>query len=276
MPKAQGSLEYMVIIAVVLAIAGITVLYMSGVLSSQSSQVSATACRQASQACKLSQMSSPNDPCLSCATACISQTTGREVFNGATYCCNHTLEDFIYPGSPGCGGGYSYGPRADVYFDSFSNFNGWTGQLFSSCTNTGGWCINTGYTSTGAYMDSHGAYAITRAQSTVKYKDIQLSFYTQSCGDAGGGGISREFLKVDWTADGGTTWTTLLDMNRVTPWTLKSYTLPASADENLNFAVRITAYDSHDITSHIYCTYAYPYKDLSQIDDFRITGIPKL
>jgi len=273
MLRAQGSLEYMVIIAVVLAIAGITTLYMSGVLKGQSSQVSAAACKQASQTCKLSQMSSPNDPCLSCNAACVSQTTGKEVFNGATYCCNHTQEDLIYTGSSGCGGGYSYGSRADVYFDSFNNFNGWTGQLSSSCTNTGGWCINSGYTGTGAYMDSHSAYAITRAQPTMGYKDIQLSFYALTCGDAGGGFISREYLKVEWFD--GSTWTTLLDINSITSWTLESYTLPASAGENPNLAVRITAYDSHDAGS--YCQVApYGRRDRSQIDDFRITGIPKL
>jgi hypothetical protein len=107
----------------------------------------------------------------------------------------------------------------------------------------------------------------------VSYKDIQLSFYALTCGDAGGGFISREYLKVEWFD--GSTWTTLLDINSITSWTLESYTLPASAGENPNLAVRITAYDSHDAGS--YCQVApYGRRDRSQIDDFRITGIPKL
>jgi len=271
MPKAQGSLEYMVIIAVVLAIAGITTLYMSGLLKGQSSQVSVATCKQASETCALSKMSSPNDPCLSCNNACISQTNGKEIFIGAIYCCNHTMSNLIYANSPGC---YSYGSRADIYLDPFNNLNGWTGQLSGSCTNTGGWCINSGYTGTGAYIDSHSAYTITRAQSTLGYKDILLSFYALTCGDAGGGSISREFLKVEWFD--GSAWTTLLDTNRVTPWTIESYALPASANENQNFAVRITAYDSHDVrVPPGTCNGAYPYKDLSTIDDFRITGLPR-
>ena len=102
MLKAQGSLEFMVIIAVVLAIVGITTLYMSGLLSGQSSQASVALCKQASQTCKLSKLSSPNDPCLSCDTACINPATGKEIFTGAIYCCSIGNDKLIYQDSTEC------------------------------------------------------------------------------------------------------------------------------------------------------------------------------
>ena len=102
MANAQGSLEYMVIIAVVLAITGITAIFLSGVLGTQSSSVSVATCKQAADTCELSRMTSPNDPCLSCAAACRDAATGEEIFSGATFCCNHTMTDLIYTSSTAC------------------------------------------------------------------------------------------------------------------------------------------------------------------------------
>jgi len=102
MASAQGALEYLIIIAAVMGIAAVVVYTLSGVMSSQSSSASIASCKQESQTCKLSKMSSPNDPCLSCDTACANPTTGQEIFPGATYCCVNSETNKIYAGSAEC------------------------------------------------------------------------------------------------------------------------------------------------------------------------------
>jgi len=102
MIKAQGSLEYLIIVAAVIAIAAVVVFTMSGILSSQSSSASIATCKQAAIDCKASRMLAPNDPCFSCDTACSNPATGKEIFAGAVYCCNHSLSDMIYSDSSEC------------------------------------------------------------------------------------------------------------------------------------------------------------------------------
>jgi len=101
MAKAQGSLEYLIIISAVLAIAAITVFYITGVFSSQKPGVSISTCREAASNCQASKMTSPNDPCTICDSACKDPTTNREVFTGATTCCKKARADMIYVGSSG-------------------------------------------------------------------------------------------------------------------------------------------------------------------------------
>jgi len=275
MSSAQGSLEYLIIIAVVLAVSAIVIMYTTGIIGGQKSSVSVSSCKQAAANCQASRFLSPNDPCLACDTAC-KDSTGVEIFNGATYCCNHTQTNLIYAGSLGCGGGYSYGgSRTVIYSDSFSNLSGWIGQLSSSCTDTGGWCIGSGQTGTGANMSSHGTYSINRTQPTVGYSGIQISFQAAFCGDVSSGSI--EYLQVDWSGDGGSTWNTLLHTTSIFTWTPESYTLPASADENPNFVVRITAYDSHGVGGNAYaCANSIPKRSTgSQVDELYITGLSR-
>jgi len=106
MARAQGSLEYMVIIAVILAISSIVIVYTTGIIGGQKTSVSISSCKQASIDCKLSKMGSPTDPCTACDTSC-KTSAGVELFDGATYCCNHALPDMVFEDSGGCGGGYS-------------------------------------------------------------------------------------------------------------------------------------------------------------------------
>jgi len=164
--RTQGSLEYLVIIAAVLAIAGITAVFLSGVLSGQSSQVSVAACKQASETCKLSQMSSPNDPCISCNAACQNPSTKKEIFVGAVYCCNHTRSDIIYINSSECAAlvcnnnQLDPGEECDVNFDSacpgrcvgckcyicgnnrLDPGEPCDGSIRGTCTGTGSYCSN--------------------------------------------------------------------------------------------------------------------------------------
>jgi len=108
--RAQGSLEYMVIIAVILAISGIVILYTSGILGTQKSAVSISLCKQTAEKCKLSKMTSPTDPCNACIAACANYTftcwgspAAKSISKGAIGCCKNGKSDQIYFGSPGCG-----------------------------------------------------------------------------------------------------------------------------------------------------------------------------
>jgi len=102
MARAQGSLEYLIIISVVLAISAIVIMYTTGIIGGQKSSVSISTCKQASIDCKLSKMSSPTDQCDQCDAACKDSTTGIEIFSGATGCCKAGKTDMIYTGTPGC------------------------------------------------------------------------------------------------------------------------------------------------------------------------------
>ena len=106
MARAQGSLEYLIIIAVVLAVASIVISYSTGILGGEKSSISLTSCKQAAIDCKASKMLSTNDPCVACESAC-KDSSGTELFDGATYCCTTGQPDMVYLNSPGCGGGYT-------------------------------------------------------------------------------------------------------------------------------------------------------------------------
>ena len=261
MRRAQGALEYLIIIAAVIGIAAVVVYTVSGVMLGQSTSASIVSCKQAATDCKASRLLSPNDPCNNCATACVDLASGKEIFYGATYCCTTGKDNLIYADSPGCG---------LVFSDTFDSSNGWTG-FSGSCTLTGGWCI---YSST-ALMDSqNGPHSITHAQSTVGYKDITISFDAYTCGTLAWDGYEAEWMKVEWTADG-STWTEILNSTLIVPMTHKSYPLPASADGKLNFAVKISAYDVHSHSDvEMQCTEVGGNLDRSIIDNFVIAGTP--
>ena len=75
--KAQGSLEYLVIIAAVLAISAVVVYFVAGATKSQVSSTNFAKCKQAASDCASSHLLSPNDPCISCETACT--VNGRDL-----------------------------------------------------------------------------------------------------------------------------------------------------------------------------------------------------
>lgn len=102
MMRAQASLEYLIIVAAVIAIAAVVVFTMSGILSSQSSSASIATCKQAATDCKGSRLLAPQDPCSSCYLGCTNPATGKEVIQGAVTCCNHTETNKIYANSTEC------------------------------------------------------------------------------------------------------------------------------------------------------------------------------
>ena len=101
MSRAQGSLEYLIIIAIVLAVSALVISYSTSILGGGKSSVSVTSCKQAAVDCKAAKMLSPNDICLPCESAC-KNSAGVELFDGATYCCTTGQAEMIFANSPGC------------------------------------------------------------------------------------------------------------------------------------------------------------------------------
>jgi uncharacterized protein (UPF0333 family) len=94
MNRGQGSLEYIIIIAAVLAVAGVVIMMSTGMLSNQKSSAALNACKQAAAQCKVLHYSAPNDPCNICKTSC--NDSGQEIFTGAILACADGKTDEIY------------------------------------------------------------------------------------------------------------------------------------------------------------------------------------
>jgi len=85
--KAQGALEYLIIIAAVLGVSAIVVLFVSSVFSSQKSPISIAACKKAASECALYTATGVRTTCPDCLIACVDPTTGQDIFPGARYLC---------------------------------------------------------------------------------------------------------------------------------------------------------------------------------------------
>jgi len=179
MARAQGSLEYLIILAAVLAIAAVTVLFLTGVTKGQSSTVSVATCKQASDICKLSQLSSPNDPCLACNAACVNQVTGKEIFNGATLCCTQGKDTLIYSGSTDCASLACGNGKLD-------SWEVCDGSIMGTCTGTGATCTGCKcYCSDGTLAEDSSGPSIDHCSSTKpKYCDSNGNL-VDKCGTCG-------------------------------------------------------------------------------------------
>lgn len=71
MKKAQGSLEYLIIVAAVLAIAAVVVLFLSGAF--KGTNTGTTACKNAASQCAISLQTTTG---YSCTNSCVSACTG--------------------------------------------------------------------------------------------------------------------------------------------------------------------------------------------------------
>jgi hypothetical protein len=139
MRRAQGALEYMIIIAAVLAISAIVVLIVSGTFSTHSSSASLSACKQAAVDCKASRMLSPSDPCINCEEACKDTVTGEPVHTNAVECCQQTLVEEIYADS--MGDNCVYVPPAPYCGDgNIDAGEVCDGTNMGTCTGTGATC----------------------------------------------------------------------------------------------------------------------------------------
>jgi len=102
--KAQGSLEYLIIIAAVLIVAGVTVLFVSGSAGASKQSALYSACQESAITCRSKHVLNPKDPCNFCNTACTDPTSEEEIFPGAIECCKLGKHNEIYEGSEGCEG----------------------------------------------------------------------------------------------------------------------------------------------------------------------------
>ena len=94
MKKAQGSLEYLIIMAAVLAIAAVVVMFIATMSEGETKSVSVASCKLEASKCKLTHYSAPDDPCLSCDVACDDPETG-EIALHAVKCCKLGKQDMI-------------------------------------------------------------------------------------------------------------------------------------------------------------------------------------
>jgi|GEM_PF-4674972 len=96
--NAQGSLEYLIIIAAVLAISAVVVYFITGSLGVQKSKISIGQCKQAAADCKMNRLAS-NDPCVFCEDACIG-LDGKDLMTGVTGCDSNGACGFCKQGEP--------------------------------------------------------------------------------------------------------------------------------------------------------------------------------
>ena len=218
--RAQGSLEYLIIIAAVLVVSSVVVLFATGAVGGQKSTASMYACKQAAVECKASHAVAPNDPCLSCTTNC-KDSSGKELFDGAVYCCTSTKSDMIYAGSLGCGAGYlpycgnnrlETGEQCDGYTNSLCPDN-----CGSSCS-----CLPLSVTITSPTADSYTKVISITLAATTNIK-ASCSYGASTASNPGGG--------QDWGP-----FTTMTTTNNL----LHSASLTGLTDGIMNYSVNCT------------------------------------
>ncbi|MEM3411918.1 MAG: Ig-like domain-containing protein [archaeon] len=103
--KGQTGLEYLVIIAVILIVAGIVTFLVSGSLGGQKESVQFQTCRDAATACKIAHIANASAECPACDTACKDPTTGKDIIGQdssgkdiAISCCKAGQPEKIYLG----------------------------------------------------------------------------------------------------------------------------------------------------------------------------------
>ena len=94
--KGQGALEYLIIVAAVLAVAAIVVLFLTGAFQSTGGDVSE--CKLSASQCSVERATSSNPPCAYCEETC-ADSEGNEIFTGAVQFCKDGEADNIYEGA---------------------------------------------------------------------------------------------------------------------------------------------------------------------------------
>jgi PKD repeat protein len=146
-------------------------------------------------------------------------------------------------------------PRGQMFYEDFNAaFTGWTVSGASRQTGT---VPKNGTAS--VRMRSNNQY-MYKTFSTAGDMDIVVQFAWATTLTASG-----EYARAEYSTNGGTSWTTLSQINGpVTQTTLSIFTspvLPAAADNNTNFRLRFIIMGSNN-------------SDLLYVDDVKITGIP--
>ena len=143
----------------------------------------------------------------------------------------------------------------------------WSDGFESGDFTAGGWTVAgstpaPSVTTTAKHTGSYGAQipgssstrSITKSKSTVGYNSIHVKYNRRVT-------AASVTLTVDWSANAGSTWTTLetVSGSSGTTWASKDYALGTSADNNPNFRIRFRT------TAGSTSRYAY-------IDNVQITG----
>jgi len=108
MRKAQGSLEYLVIIAVVLLVAGIVVYVVSGSAGNSVSSINFEQCKTAANQCRTNHLVNAHDPCNFCEKACT--VNGKDILEGTGFsavelCKQGNVSEIYLHKQIGCGNG---------------------------------------------------------------------------------------------------------------------------------------------------------------------------
>jgi len=99
--RAQGAIEYMIIIAAVLGVAAVVVLFVTGVFTTASGSSNINLCREAASNCNRDLTLGLGGACNYCNTSCI-LPNGSQVIPGAIDCCKLGKISKIYVGSFEC------------------------------------------------------------------------------------------------------------------------------------------------------------------------------
>jgi len=208
MARAQGSLEYLIIISIAIAIVAIVSMIMVNSFSQRQSDYVMASCASAASTCKSTLIADPTAKCDFCDTSC-KYANGTEVFPSAATCCVQGLNAKIYAGATGCGpacsDGTPYGGCGAVR-PSYCNpstglleFNCQKcncllgapvcksdGKCVSQCTGTG--CIADNkpwYCNGGALVqkciDCNGCAPTTGCETVCKNLHVCVCCYTSTC-----------------------------------------------------------------------------------------------
>ena len=96
--KAQGSLEYLIIIAAVLVVAGVVAMLVTGSTISKKDTALVLSCQAAAKQCALLKKADFSNECDFCVEQCLDQL-GEQVVLDAINCCKIGNSDAIYEGS---------------------------------------------------------------------------------------------------------------------------------------------------------------------------------
>jgi len=185
MARAQGSLEYLILIAVVLGIVTVVILIVTNYMGSQQSTYSINNCRNTAAACKVYLSVNPLDTCNSCDSAC-NASDGKEVSTNAIQCCKWGLLASIYVGANGsecqaqCGNGIlEHGEQCDLNQNGICG-DGCNSDCTCKCPTCGCYvCFNGACTSTcatGCQLCPDGACRTTcESSGTLSFKETNIS-----------------------------------------------------------------------------------------------------
>ena len=98
--RAQGSLEYLILLATVIAIMAVVISFVAGYFSTQSDQFYYSSCSNAAALCRDTLLIDSDNGCPACNNAC-NFSDGTEIFDKAITCCQLGKPSEIYGGSTG-------------------------------------------------------------------------------------------------------------------------------------------------------------------------------